>query len=65
MLTTEMPDQLEGIKVESLMQVGVRKWDEEVLRDIRNDRDRLLISKIALPRREMEDSWYWIFDEKG
>ena len=47
------------------MKMGERKWDEEVLRDIFNDRDKNLISKIALPRREMADSWYWIFEEKG
>lgn len=65
MLTTEMLGQLENIKVDGLMQISERKWDDEILRDICNDRDRLLISKIALPRREMQDSWYWIFDEKG
>ena len=48
MLTTEMPDQLANIKVGNLMQSGERQWDEEVLKDICNDRDILLITKNAL-----------------
>lgn len=65
MLTSHMPEELGDIKVKSLMEIGERKWDEEVLRDICNDRDRVLISKIPLPRRDKADSWYWIFEEKG
>ncbi|XP_074378613.1 uncharacterized protein LOC141720155 [Apium graveolens] len=60
-----MPHRLANIKVASLIKNGEREWDEEILNDICNERDRLLITKIALPRRDKEDSWYWAFDKKG
>lgn len=64
-MTTEMPTQLDGSKVCCLMQVEQKKWDEEVLIDICNARDRKLIKKIPLSIREDEDTWYWLPDEKG
>ncbi|XP_074352002.1 uncharacterized protein LOC141691163 [Apium graveolens] len=59
-----IPTQLEGSKVNSFMQIDQKRWDEEVLMDIRNERDRNLIKKIPLSRREEEDSWFWLPDEK-
>lgn len=62
MLISNMPEELGHIKVQNLMRIGERKWDEEKLRDICNDRE--LISKIPLPKGNKTDSWYQIFDEK-
>lgn len=64
-MTTEMPIQLEGSKVCSLMQLDQKQWDEEILMDICNERDSNLIRKISLSSRESADSWYWFYDEKG
>lgn len=47
------------------MQVEQRVWDEEVLQDIFNKRDRLLIQQISLPMQEREDAWFWLFNDKG
>lgn len=64
-ITTEMPAQLEGEKVCSLMHIKRNEWDEEVLLDICNERDRDLIRKIPLSLRGRKDSWVWLFDDKG
>lgn len=41
------------------------KWDEDVLNDLCNDRDKRLIKQIPIPIRSRSDSWYWILDDKG
>ncbi|XP_074326765.1 uncharacterized protein LOC141664710 [Apium graveolens] len=60
-----MPVQLEGSKVDSLIQLERKKWDDEILLDICNERDRKLIKKIPLLAQEGEDAWYWLPDEEG
>lgn len=67
-MTTEMPTQLEGSKVDSFIQLEQKKWDEDVLLDILdicNERDRRLIKKITLPTREGGDTLYWFPEEEG
>ncbi|WOG86655.1 hypothetical protein DCAR_0205872 [Daucus carota subsp. sativus] len=64
-LTTEMPQQLEHARVSSLMETDTKHWDDELLRDICNERDVQLIRSIPLARQREEDSWYWILEESG
>ncbi|KAL8154876.1 hypothetical protein AgCh_000285 [Apium graveolens] len=64
-MTTEMSAQLEGSKVDSLIQIERKKWDDVILLDICNERDRKLIKKIPLPAKEGGDAWYWLPDEEG
>lgn len=64
-MTTTMPQWLEGRKVNSLMQMEQRQWDDEVLMDICNDRDKNLIKKILLSTRLEADTWFWFTDDNG
>lgn len=64
-MTTEMPSNLEGSKVCGFMQMEQRKWDEDILKDICNERDKKLIKRIPVPARGGIDDWYWLPDEKG
>lgn len=64
-LTTEMPDELKDTTVENLLEDNHREWDIEVLQDICNERDRELIKQIPIPRISKDDSWFWLFDDKG
>ena len=62
-LTTEMPQQLEHARVASLMETDRKQWDDELIRDICNERDVELIRSIPLTRQRGEDSWHWILKE--
>ncbi|KAL8125037.1 hypothetical protein AgCh_012638 [Apium graveolens] len=64
-LTTAMPPELENIKVCDLMDVQERKWDDEILNDLFNERDVQLIQQIPLSSRDIKDNWMWILDGKG
>ncbi|XP_074374276.1 uncharacterized protein LOC141714670 [Apium graveolens] len=64
-LTTEMPEALKDAKVCNLFDDSLQGWDEDVLKDICNERDRELIKQILIPRRVREDSWFWLLEEKG
>ena len=60
-----MPQQLEHARVASLMETDRKQWDDELIRDICNERDVKLIRSIPLTRQRGEDSWYWILEESG
>ena len=60
-----MPEQLKNITVRSLMMQQENKWDDDILNDICNDRDAELIKRIPLPAFDKQDSWFWLFDDKG
>ncbi|KAL8094866.1 hypothetical protein AgCh_036398 [Apium graveolens] len=64
-VTTEMPGELENITVYNLMQENDKKWDEEILSDLFNNRDVQLIKQIPISIIERQDSWMWLHDEKG
>ncbi|XP_062103683.1 uncharacterized protein LOC133814782 [Humulus lupulus] len=53
---------LEDKCVDSLFMVNQRTWDEEVVRDLFNDRDRLAILSIPLGIASEGDVWYWGLD---
>lgn len=42
-----------------------RTWDDEIHRDLCNDKDMNLIKQVSIPIRRGEDSWFWLMDEKG
>lgn len=60
-----MPENLKDVKVQNLFAENQEGWDEEILNDICNERDRELIKQIPIPGRRREDSWFWLFDAKG
>lgn len=57
--------ELENITAYSLMDIDMGGWDDDVLNDIFNERDQNLIREIPLSRRRRNDSWIWLFDNKG
>lgn len=64
-MTTDVPQELEGIKVVSFMDNSKTRWDDEVISDVCNDRDRELIKSIPISVNGREDSWFWLLDDKG
>ncbi|KAL8096064.1 hypothetical protein AgCh_037137 [Apium graveolens] len=61
-LITEMPIELEETTVAGLMDESGLKWDEDILQDLCNERDRELILQIPIPVQNREDNWFWLFD---
>lgn len=64
-LSTDMPLELQNATVSGLMEIDHRRWDEEVISDLCNDRDKELILSIPLSMGTREDGWYWLLDPKG
>ena len=64
-LSTKMSNELEEVNVSGLMEMEGCKWDEEIIRDLCNDRDRELITSVILPTNKRGDDWYWILETKG
>lgn len=64
-LTSSMPQELENITVNSLLEVNTRAWDREVICDIFNTRDEELILKIPLPVGDRKDTWFWPLEAEG
>lgn len=40
-------------------------WDDDILDDILNERDKKLARQIPLSRRRRDDSWFWLLGDKG
>lgn len=64
-ITTSMPQELEHATVANLMNDDRGGWDEEVLDDIFNARDRELIKRIPVSLRLQQDSWFWNMEQTG
>ena len=64
-MTTDMPAELESTMVVNLMTDNGKEWDEDVINDICNERDRELIKRIPIPSRSIQDSWFWLFEDTG
>lgn len=64
-LTTPMLYELQDIQVEGLMDTENDKWDQDILNDLFNVRDRELINQVPIPIRKRRDSWFWLLDDKG
>lgn len=64
-ITTELIHELRDIDVQNLMDINKGAWDDDVLDDLFNDRDRQLIRRIPIPGRSRSDSWFWMLDNKG
>ena len=64
-LTIEIIPGLEEVTVANLMKDGNREWDQNVLKDLFNDRDFALIKPIPLSKRMVEDVLTWPYDSKG
>lgn len=55
-ITTTVSPELQLAKVSSLLEVGDRRWDGDILRDLFNDRDVQWIKRIPLPIISKRDS---------
>lgn len=64
-VTSETYKEVKNVTVNSLMQVGQREWDIDILEDLFNERDRQLIVQVPLSNRLTSDSWYWNLDSDG
>lgn len=58
-------EELEQVTVQRFMDDSKRRWDEDIIQDMCNERDRKLIQQISIPIRNKIDSWYWILEDKG
>ena len=56
---------METACVNSLKRVDISLWDEDILADLFNERDRRLIMQIPLCNGIKPDSWFWFGDKKG
>ncbi|KAL8132598.1 hypothetical protein AgCh_008177 [Apium graveolens] len=56
LMITDMPAELENTKVVNLMTDNGKEWDEDVINDICNERDKELIKRIPIPSRSTQDS---------
>lgn len=54
--TTEAYQQIEDIRVQSLLAENQKSWDVEVVSDLFTDRDKKLILQICIPIRDKVDS---------
>uniref|UniRef100_A0A803PKP8 Reverse transcriptase domain-containing protein n=1 Tax=Cannabis sativa TaxID=3483 RepID=A0A803PKP8_CANSA len=52
-------------KVSSLMKVGVREWDTEILEDVLSIRDQQLVLSVPLSSDVDSDGWYWSKEKHG
>lgn len=52
-------------KVSALMAIGDRRWDEEIIRDLFNDRDQRCIFSTRMHNRLTEDTLYWSKETSG
>ncbi|XP_074352833.1 uncharacterized protein LOC141691984 [Apium graveolens] len=56
---------LQHITVAGFMNAEGTQWDEEMIRDICNDRDTEFIQRIPLPSNPIRDYWVLLKDDKG
>lgn len=59
------PDQLQGTKVNSLMNMQMDNWDHEILEDLFEEADRMQILKIPITSNSQEDKIIWLGEESG
>lgn len=64
-LTTTVVLDLEDITVNSLIDEITGRWDQDILNELFNDRDRNLIQKIPVPSCRRRDEWFWLLEDKG
>lgn len=64
-VTSVMYSELAEATVDSLMTMDGQAWDDEILGELCNDRDRKLIYQVPIPLRSKPDSWFWLPDTKG
>ena len=65
-VSTNLVPELQNINVQNLMDIDkTNTWDNDVLDDLFNDRDRQLIPRVPISFRRRCDAWFWLFDPKG
>ncbi|XP_074374534.1 uncharacterized protein LOC141714940 [Apium graveolens] len=60
-----MVDELQHVTVQSLLDETTGGWDDDVLDDILNERDMKLVRQIPVSTKRRDDTWFWLFDDKG
>lgn len=60
-----MYKELEDATVHNLFDESLQKCDDEILKDLCNERDKRLIYQVPIPMRSRKDSWFWLLEEKG
>lgn len=63
--TSEKHEELEHIEVQALFDESQQCWDDDILRDLCNERDRKMIQRIPIPLRQKDDTWFWLLESKG
>ncbi|XP_074373929.1 uncharacterized protein LOC141714300 [Apium graveolens] len=56
---------LENKCVNSLMKIGIKEWDLDIIKDVFNNRDQKLISDIDLQESGDKDMLYWKHENSG
>ncbi|XP_074335978.1 uncharacterized protein LOC141673144 [Apium graveolens] len=51
--------------VAGLLDEGKLHWDEEILNDLCNERDREFIKQVPVTRITNADTWFWLFNDLG
>ncbi|XP_074342400.1 putative mitochondrial protein AtMg00310 [Apium graveolens] len=64
-MTTDMRHQMSQVLVNGIMCNEGKRWDLEILNDVCNNRDMDLIKRIPILLVDMQDSWYWYFEDSG
>ena len=44
---------------------GQRRWDNDLVADVFNDKDAALILQVPLSARHDKDCWFWLANSKG
>lgn len=56
---------LQGMTVSNLFKTGSREWDEEIIEDLFDERDRRAIYDIVVSKNCFADTRYWTFEHNG
>lgn len=56
---------LNNASVASLIDMNCREWDQDILKDLFNDRDQLCINKVVVGEKESCDEVYWCKENHG
>ncbi|KAH9727416.1 reverse transcriptase domain-containing protein [Citrus sinensis] len=64
-ITTVLDESLATATVNCLMVPGQRRWDNDFVANVFNDRGAAFILQVPLSARHDKDYWFWLVDSKG
>ena len=59
------PPRAVGLEEATVEASGAASWEEDILGDLFNRRDRTIIKQIPLSLNPIHDQWQWLRDPKG